>query len=140
MATPDPSVPRTIAFLCVANSARSQLAEALARRIAPPGTTVLSAGSHPWRVHPVAVRVLREVGIDISGARSKGMDEIPLDRADLIVTLCADEVCPVTPAAVRRLHWPLEDPAEGFGEEELLLRFRETRDLLTEKIAELFPR
>ncbi len=138
MANPDPSIPRTVVFLCVANSARSQLAEGLARRIAPAGTIVLSAGSNPWRVHPMAVRVLGEVGIDISGARSKGMDEIHLERADLVVTLCAEEVCPVVPAAVRRLHWPLKDPAEAWGEEEMLLRFRETRDLLAVKLAELF--
>ena len=138
MANPDPSIPRTVVFLCVANSARSQLAEGLARRIAPAGTIVLSAGSNPWRVHPMAVRVLGEVGIDISGARSKGMDEIHLERADLVVTLCAEEVCPVVPAAVRRLHWPLKDPAEAWGEEEMLLRFRETRDLLAEKLADLF--
>ncbi len=125
-------------FLCVANSARSQLAEGLARRIAPAGTIVLSAGSNPWRVHPMAVRVLGEVGIDISGARSKGMDEIHLERADLVVTLCAEEVCPVVPAGVRRLHWPLKDPAEAWGEEEMLLRFRETRDLLAVKLADLF--
>lgn len=138
MANRDRSVPRTVVFLCVANSARSQLAEAVARRIAPAGTIVLSAGSNPWRVHPMAVRVLDEVGIDISGARSKGMDEIHLERADLVVTLCAEEVCPVVPAGVRRLHWPLEDPAEAWGEEEMLNRFRETRDLLREKIGELF--
>ena len=125
-------------FLCVANSARSQLAEGLARRIAPAGTIVLSAGSNPWQVHPMAIRVLGEVGIDIGGARSKGMDEIHIERADLVVTLCAEEVCPVVPSSVRRLHWPLEDPAEAWGEEEMLHRFRETRDLLTEKIAELF--
>ena len=138
MANPDPSIPRTVVFLCVANSARSQLAEGLARRIAPAGTIVLSAGSNPWRVHPMAVRVLGEVGIDISGARSKGMDEIHLERADLVVTLCAEEVCPVVPAGVRRLHWPLKDPAEAWGEEEMLLRFRETRDLLAVKLADLF--
>lgn len=138
MANPDPSVPRTVVFLCVANSARSQLAEALARRIAPAGTIVLSAGSNPWRVHPIAVRVLDEVGIDIRRARSKGIDEIHIERADLVVTLCAEEVCPVVPGSVRRLHWPLEDPAEAWGEEEMLRRFRETRDLLAQKLGELF--
>ncbi len=138
MADRDPSAPRTVVFLCVANSARSQLAEALARRIAPPGTMVLSAGSNPWRVHPMAVRALDEVGIDISRARSKGIDEIHIERADLVVTLCAEEVCPVVPGSVRRLHWPLEDPAEAWGEEEMLQRFRETRDLLTGKLGELF--
>jgi arsenate reductase len=86
----------------------------------------------------MAVRVLDEIGIDIGGARSKGTDEIHIERADLVVTLCADEVCPVVPASVRRLHWPLEDPAEAWGEEEMLQRFRETRELLAERLADLF--
>ena len=138
LTVPASNIPRTVVFLCVANSARSQLAEGLARRIAPAGTIVLSAGSKPWRIHPMAVRVLDEVGTDVSGARAKGMDEIHIERADLVVTLCADEVCPVVPASVRRLHWPLEDPAEAWGEEEMLLRFRETRELLTERLGVLF--
>ncbi len=132
--------PRTVVFLCVANSARSQLAEAVARPIAPPGVRVMSAGSQPWRVHPVAVRVLAEIGLDVSGARSKGTDEIPIAEADLVVTLCAEEVCPVVPPSVRRLHWPLPDPAAGWGEEDLLRRFRATRDELRTRIAELFER
>ena len=138
VATEDQSVPRTVIFLCLANSARSQLAEALARRIAPPETMVLSAGSNPWQVHPMAIRVLAEDGIDIRGARSKGIDEIHIERADLVVTLCAEEICPVVPTGVQQLHWPLQDPAEAWGEEEMLERFRETRDLLKEKIGGLF--
>ncbi len=130
--------PRTIVFLCVANSARSQMAEAIARQIAPPGARVLSAGSNPWRVHPMAVRVLAEEGLDIAGARSKSVDEIPFATADLVVTLCADEVCPVTPPGVRRLHWPIPDPAKAWGKEELLRRFRKTRDLLRSRIPDLF--
>lgn len=130
--------PRTVVFLCVANSARSQLAEGIARRLAPEGTTVLSAGSTPWQVHSMAVRVLAEEGIDISGAQSKGIEEVPLGQADTVVTLCADEFCPRMPPGVRRLHWPLEDPAEAWGEAEQLRRFRETRDLLRKKIAALF--
>lgn len=86
----------------------------------------------------MAIRVLAEDGIDISGAHSKGMDEVHPERADLVVTLCADEVCPVTPPGVRRLHWPLPDPAEAWGEEKMLQRFRETRERLKEKLGELF--
>ncbi len=127
-----------VVFLCVANSARSQLGEAIARQIAPPNVRIRSAGSQPWKVHPMAIRVLAEDGIDISGARSKGMDEIPLAEADLVVTLCADEVCPVTPPTVRHLHWPLPDPACGWTEEDQLVRFRETRDALRARIAGLF--
>lgn len=133
-----PGARRTIVFLCVANSARSQMAEALARQIAPPGVRVLSAGSQPWKVHPMAVRVLAEVGLDISGARSKGTDEIPIAKADLVVTLCAEEVCPVVPGTVRRLHWPLTDPSHAWGEDDQLVRFRETRDALRGRIRALF--
>lgn len=129
--------PRTVVFLCVANSARSQLAEGIARKLAPPGVTVLSAGSEPWRVHPMALRVLGEAGVDTARLRSKGVDEIPIEEADLVVTLCADEVCPRVPPGVRRLHWPLDDPAEAWGEAEQLRRFRETGDLLRERISTL---
>ena len=122
--------PGGVVFLCVANSARSQLAEALARRILPSHVPVFSAGSHPWRIHPMAVRVLAEVGIDVSRARSKGMDEIPIETADTVVTLCTDQICPVLPGGVRREHWPIADPARAWTVEEQLQRFRETRDLI----------
>ena len=125
-------------FLCVANSARSQLAEALGRELAPPGVRVESAGSHPWRVHPMAVRVLAEAGLDISGARSKPVTEVPVASADTVITLCAEEVCPVTLPGVRRLHWPFPDPSEAWSEPEQLARFRETRDALRERIADFF--
>lgn len=108
----------TILFLCVANAARSQMAEGLARAMAPPGDgyRFLSAGSQPGTLNPLAVRALAEQGIDISHHRSKGLDDVPLAQADVIVTLCADEVCPFVPGNVQRLHWPLPDPSdlEGF--------------------------
>ena len=103
----------SVLFLCVANSARSQLAEGLARRLAPPGTRVYSAGSEPGVINPLAVRALGEVGVDASGQRSKGLDAIPLDEIDLVVTLCAEEVCPLFPRPVRKLHWPLPGPGPG---------------------------
>lgn len=129
---------RLVVFLCVANSARSQLAEALARASAPPGVRVESAGSHPWRVHPMAVRVLAEAGLDISGARSKAVTEVPVASADTVITLCAEEVCPATPPGVRRLHWPFPDPSEAWSEPEQLARFRETRDALRDRITTFF--
>src|SRR5512144_2162683 len=97
----------TILFLCVANSARSQMAEGLARHLFGDRVQVRSAGSAAWRVSPYAVRVLEEIGIDISRQWSKSTDEIDLDAIDLVITLCADEVCPVFPRPVERLHWPL---------------------------------
>jgi len=129
----------TILFLCVRNSARSQMAEGLARSLAPPGYRFLSAGSEPGIVNPLAVVSLREIGIGISHHRAKGLDGIALEQVDTIVTLCAEEVCPVVPAKVRRLHWPLADPAAVDGTpDEQLAAFRETRDRLREKLPEIW--
>jgi len=90
----------TILFLCVANSARSQVAEGLARQILGPDCAVLSAGSAPSTVNPYAVEAMAEIGIDISGRHSKAVDGIDPQSADLVVTLCAEEVCPVLPGQV----------------------------------------
>jgi thioredoxin type arsenate reductase len=129
---------RDLLFLCVANSARSQLAEGWARSLAPEGLCVHSAGSEPGRLNPLAVRVMAEVGIDISGHRAKATSEIPSERIGTVVTLCAEEVCPAFPGEVRRLAWPTEDPAVETGDErEGLERFRRARDLIEEKIREL---
>ena len=101
---------KRILFLCVANSARSQMAEALARQLLGPRAEVMSASSNPSTVNPYAIEAMAEIGIDISGHRSKLVDEIDLTGIDLIVTLCAEEVCPVVPGRVKRLHWPIPDP------------------------------
>ena len=128
----------SILFLCVANSARSQLAEALARHLAPPGVAIYSAGSEPSIINPLAVRVLAEVGVDASGQFSKGLDAIPLGEIDLVVTLCAEEVCPLFPSPVRKLHWPLQDPAKATGtDEERLAAFRAVRDELSARLVTL---
>ena len=89
-------------FLCVANSARSQMAEGLARARFGGGVRVQSAGSAPSAVNPLAVRVMAEIGIDVSGQRSKHVETIDPATVDLVVTLCADEVCPALPGAARR--------------------------------------
>ncbi|MEX0744090.1 MAG: arsenate reductase ArsC, partial [Phycisphaeraceae bacterium] len=102
---------KRILFLCVANSARSQMAEGLARRFLGPEVEVMSAGSQPSRLNPYAVEAMAEIGIDISTQRSKSIDEVPAEEFDYVVTLCAEEVCPVVPGRVRRLHWPIADPA-----------------------------
>ena len=130
-----------ILFLCVANSARSQMAEGLARAQAPPGYRFWSAGSEPGTLHPLAVTALAELGIDISQHRSKGLPDVPLEEVDTIVTLCAEEVCPVVPGSVRRLHWPLPDPARATGsEEERLTAFQAARDELMHRLSTLWAR
>jgi arsenate reductase len=114
-------------FLCVANSARSQMAEGVARSLFGRASTVQSAGSQPSRVNPHAVTVMSEAGIDITGHRSKSTGEIDPTSVETVITLCAEEVCPLWFGQFERLHWPLPDPA-GAGES--LVRFRATRDEL----------
>jgi thioredoxin type arsenate reductase len=124
-----------ILFLCVANSARSQMAEGIARSLAPPGVRVWSAGSNPTRVRPEAIAVMNEIGIDISSHFSKPIADVPLSEVDTIITLCAEEVCPFVPGNVQRLHWPLADPAVADGpQSDDLAAFRKTRDELRRRI------
>ncbi len=128
-----------ILFLCVANSARSQMAEGIARALAPPGVTVWSAGSRPTGVRPEAIAALKEIGLDISGHRSKDVSEIPDDQVDTVITLCGEEECPLFLGQVTRLHWGLPDPAAVTGsEEERLEAFRGVRDELRRRIVTLF--
>lgn len=128
-----------VLFLCVANSARSQMAEGLARTLAPPGYRFWSAGSEPGTLHPLAAAVLAEIGVDISHQRAKGLPAIPLDHVDTIVTLCAEEVCPLVSGNVRRVHWPLPDPVRVEGSaEERLDAFRAARDRLRELVPQLW--
>jgi arsenate reductase len=123
----------TILFLCVKNSARSQMAEGLARSMAPPGYHFLSAGSDPGTVNPLAIQALAEERIDISTHRAKGLASVSLDEVDTVVTLCAEEVCPVVPGQVSRLHWPLPDPKD-------LPSFRTVRDELRRRLPRLWER
>lgn len=127
--------------MCVANSARSQLAEGLARQIFPQAE-IRSAGSHPGKLNPYAVAVMQEIGIDISKHYSKTIDDLPPKftvNLDYIITLCAEEVCPTMVAQrAKRLHWPFFDPAtkELLPETEALVRFRETRDAINARLRE----
>ena len=125
-----------ILFLCVANSARSQMAEGLARRAFGASARVLSAGSQTTRVNPLAIQMMAELGIDISEQRSKSVDTIDPSGVDLVITLCADEVCPACLGKARRLHWPLPDPASRHGGE-ALAAFRTVRDELARRIEAL---
>ena len=128
---------RGLLFLCVANSARSQMAEGIAHALAGDRLSIQSAGSAPSQVNPLAIQALAEIGIDASGLRSKSVDEIDRATVDTVITLCAEEVCPVYLGTARRLHWPLPDPAgHTEGEETGLERFRSVRDELRRRIAE----
>src|SRR5262245_30242031 len=100
---------KSILFLCVANSAPSQMAEGLARRRFGDRVRVQSAGSKPSRVNPHAIEVMRELGIDLGAHHAKSVDTIDPGSSDTVVTLCAEEVCPIFPARVDRLHWPIPD-------------------------------
>jgi arsenate reductase len=122
-----------ILFLCVANSARSQMAEGLARARFGDRVRVASAGSKPSRVNPYAIEVMKEVGIDLTTHHSKSVDTIDPASVDTVITLCAEEVCPVFLGKARRLHWPIPDPASDdptLSRDELLARFRTARDTI----------
>lgn len=127
-----------ILFLCVANSARSQMAEGLARELLGDRAKVMSAGSQPATVNPWAIKAMAEVGIDVSGHHSKSVEEFDPADLDLVITLCAEEVCPALPTGVEHLHWPIPDPAvddkAAVPDEEILNRFRAARDTLWKKL------
>ena len=134
------SRPGRVLLLCVANSARSQMAEGLARHALGPDYEVASAGSAPSRLNPHAVEVMAEIGIDISNHRAKSIDEFTLGEFDLVVTLCGEKDCPVLPPRVLRLHWPIDDPAgqeTDLPVERVRERFRRARDEINDRIARL---
>jgi arsenate reductase len=131
--------PRHVLVLCVANSARSQMAEGIARALAPPGVAVSSAGSQPSRVNPLAIRALDEIGLDIRSHVSKSVDGISPAGVDAVITLCAEEVCPVFLGKAHRVHWGLPDPAAAGGDEgQQLQAFRNVRDELRRRLAAVF--
>lgn len=136
-----------ILFLCVANSSRSQMAEGLARELLGSDFQVSSAGSQPGKVNPNAIIAMKEVGINISHHQSKSVDTIDPNAVDVVVTLCAEDVCPIMPGQVKRLHWPIADPAksvtaqgEPLSDEQILKQFREAREQIREKILKEFGR
>lgn len=130
---------RGFLFLCVANSARSQLAEGIARSLAPTDVQLWSAGSQPTRVRPEAIAVLDEVGIDIRSHRAKTVSEVPTKQVDTVITLCGEEECPVFLDGATRLHWGLPDPAAVVSSETARREaFRSTREELFKRLAVLF--
>lgn len=125
--------------MCVANSARSQLAEGLAKNIFPK-FEIMSAGSNPGRVNPFAVSAMKEINLNLDGHYSKSVDELPkefINNINYVITLCAEEVCPmiIAPKA-KRIHWPLPDPAtkEPVSDEDALRRFQVARNAIAKKL------
>lgn len=122
-----------ILFLCVANSARSQMAEGLARMLFGARVPIQSAGSEPSKVNPYAIEVMRELGVDLETHQSKSVQTIDARTVGTVITLCAEEVCPAFLGQARRLHWPIPDPATkdlSLPRDEMLARFRTARDTI----------
>ncbi|MGZ4808934.1 MAG: arsenate reductase ArsC [Thermoanaerobaculia bacterium] len=131
---------KRLLFLCTGNAARSQMAEAVARANHGEVLDVVSAGSRPAGfVHPLAIRAMADVGVDIRNAESKSADLFIDDPFDVVVTVCdsAAEDCPLWPGAKRMEHWSIEDPSGEFDSDERYRRFVETRDDLAARIAAL---
>ncbi len=126
-----------VIFLCTGNSARSQIAEAFLRKYAGDYFEVYSAGFDPRPIHPYTVKVMRELGYDLSNQHSKALSEyLGKIHFGIVITVCvkAEEACPTIPGVSTRLYWPFEDPAAFQGtEEEKLAKFREVRDQINEK-------
>lgn len=122
---------RRVLFLCTHNSARSQMAEGLLRKLGGGQFDAASAGTEATRVHPLAIEAMREAGIDISGHTSKTLDAFTGQRFDYVITVCdnAKESCPVFPGSTERIHWSFDDPSAATGTDEERLRvFRRVRD------------
>ena len=130
--------PTRVLILCTGNSARSQMAEGPLRHHGGDRFEVFSAGTKPSQVRPEAIEVMQELGIDISGQRSKSVDEFSGQEFDYVITVCdnANESCPVFPGRTRRIHWGFEDPAVIKGDEAMRVAvFRRARDEIREKLA-----
>ena len=130
---------KKVLFLCTGNSARSQMAEGLMNHLSHEEWKVQSAGIFPSYVHPLAIRVMEEIGIDISQQTSKSVNQFLNEVFDYIITLCdeAAQSCPTFPGQGKRLHWSFQDPAAAIGTiEERLAVFRRVRDEIRTKIEE----
>jgi len=129
---------KNILFMCVANSARSQLAEGLAKKMFAQNAKIQSAGSNPGKLNPFAVMVLKENEVDISSHSSKSIDDLEpnfVRDLDYVITLCAEEVCPTLISKAQKLHWPFPDPAgKGESDEERLYYFRQARDAILSRL------
>ena len=128
-----------VLFLCTHNSARSQMAEGFLRSLAGDRFEVASAGTEATRVHPLAIRAMADINIDLSGHTSKIVDEFVQQPWDYVITVCdaANEACPVFPRKSSRLHWSFEDPSQAIGSNDRRLEiFRRVRDQIKRRIAD----
>lgn len=132
---------QSILFLCVANSARSQMAEAWARHMLADDVKVQSAGSEPSRVNPYAIQVMDEVGVAMEGQSSTSVEDVDPSAADLVITLCAEEVCPTFLGAAEHLHWPIPDPDQkdpDMPANQQLEHFRAARHRIYKRLSQFF--
>jgi arsenate reductase (thioredoxin) len=132
---------KKVLFLCTANSCRSQMAEGIANNFLGDRLSAVSAGTEESFVNPLAIKVLQEIGVDISGFRSKNMDEFSGQSFDYVITLCGDanEKCPLFFGGVQRTHLGFSDPAKVTGsEEEVINEFRRVRDEIRQRLMDFF--
>jgi arsenate reductase len=132
---------KRILFICTNNSSRSQMAEGLVNHKLGDKIEAFSAGTKPTAVNPRAIQAMKEIGIDISGARSKNMDEFADQSFDYVITLCdsANEECPLFFGGVQKIHMGFDDPAVAQGaEEEIMSIFRKVRDEIEDKLMKYF--
>tara|TARA_Y100000739_G_C20533736_1_gene430210 strand:+ start:387 stop:815 length:429 start_codon:yes stop_codon:yes gene_type:complete len=128
---------KKVLFVCTGNSCRSQIAEGILKQKSNQIFDVFSAGSHPSRVHPSAIKIMEEVGIDISHHTSNHIDEYLKDEIDIVITVCdnAYKTCPVFPGNVQRIHWSIKDPFRDWDQDPSHLKnFRKTRIELEDRI------
>ena len=126
-----------IIFICTGNACRSQIAEGIMRQLAGDKFDVFSAGSHPSSVHPMSIKVMKEIGINITSHTSDPISNFLSKNMDIVVTVCdnADKICPVFPGEVERIHWSIKDPFKGWElNPDDLVNFTLTRDDLVERI------
>lgn len=131
---------KRVLFLCVSNSARSQMAEGMASVLLAGNVEAFSAGSRQGTVNPLAIESMKEIGIDISAHQSKSIDTLDLGSFDLVVTLCEEEICPKLPPSVMPLHWPMPGPSKPLADEpdaSPLQRFAATRDEIRDLIGSI---
>ena len=129
-----------IIFICTGNACRSQIAEGVMRKLAADKFDVFSAGSHPSLVHPMSIKVMKEIGIDITSHTSDPISKFLSKNINIVVTVCdnANKVCPVFPGKVERIHWSIKDPFKGWNSHpDDLVNFRKTREDLTARIKNL---